>query len=274
MPLPYQSGPQAVAPYPYQQNPSPYQQVPPPYQQSPSPYQQPSQPEQQGGGYPEKPPKAPPTGRRTLVVVGFMMALTGLTALNPGLGAALAIVLLVIARTADRTSTALMRRRQLRGRSGRSDGVVAAASSPLQLVTAALITLPCLILPLLVGVVIGGIVTAVAATAYGLEWQPLSAVGFGSAALVALFTAWWGPGGSSLRRGAHIAARNTFRPQWVSAVLAVVLLAVGGFTFYQATQGEGAAWARNPIEAPTIDRPTFGDLRDAPFIRDLPIIGR
>ncbi|MEU4289823.1 serine/threonine-protein kinase [Kribbella sp. NPDC026596] len=275
MPLPYQSGPQPVAPYPYQQNPSPYQQNPSPYQQSPSPYQQPGQPQQQpGGGHPEKPPKAPPTGRRTLVVVGFMVALTGLTALNPGLGAAIAIVLLVIARTADRTSTALMRRRQIRGRSGRSDGVVAAASSPLQLVTAALITLPCLILPLLMGVVVGGIVTAVAATAYGLEWQPLSAVGFGSAALVALFTAWWGPGGSSLRRGAHIAARNTFRPQWVGAMLAAVLLAVGGFTFYQATQGEGAAWARNPIEAPTIDRPTFSDLRDAPFIRDLPIIGR
>jgi serine/threonine protein kinase len=264
---PYQQGPapapyQGLAPAPYQQGSTPAQ-----YQQGPAPgpYQQP--------GQPVRPEKAQPTGRRTAVVIGLMVALTGLTALNPGLGAATAIVLLVIARTVDRTSTALMRRRQLRGRSGRSDGVVAAASSPLQLVTAGLITLPCLILPLVMSVVVGGIVTAVAATSYGLDWQPLSAVGFGSAALTALFTAWWGPGGSSLRRGAHIAARNTFRPHWLSAVLAAVLLAVGGFTFYEATKGEGAAWARTPIEAPRIDRPTFGDLRNAPLIRDLPFIG-
>ncbi|MEV5960228.1 serine/threonine-protein kinase [Kribbella sp. NPDC051952] len=273
MPLPYQSGP--VEPYPYQGTPAPY-----PYQQHGRPGQhvQPSgQPGQHGQPgqqvQPAKPAKEPPTGRRTAVIIGLMIALTGLVALSPGLGAAIAIILLVIARTADRTSTALMRRRQVRGRSGRSDSLVAVASSPLQLATAALVTLPCLILPLTMAVVIGGIVTGVAATAYGLDWEPLSAVGFGTATLTALFTAWWGPGGSSLRRGAHIAARNAFRPQWLSATLAVVLLAIGAFTFYQATQGAGAAWARNPIETPNIERPTLGDLRQAPFIRDLPIIG-
>jgi len=111
------------------------------------------------------------------------------------------------------------------------------------------------------------------ATTQGLDWQPLSAVGFGSAALSGLFTAWWGPGGSSVRRGAHIAARNVLRPQWLSALVAVVLLAVGGLMFYKATQGEGSTWARTPIQTPTIDRPSLGDLRNAPFIRDLPIIG-
>jgi hypothetical protein len=166
-----------------------------------------------------------------------------------------------------------MRRRQIRGRSGKSDGVVAAATSPVQLVTAGLITIPCLILPLLTAVVVGGVVTGVAASAYGLDWTPLSAVGFGSAALTALFCCWWGPGGSSLRRGAHIAARNTLRPHWLSALAAVVLLAIGALAFYQATQGKGAGWARQPIQAPTIERPTLGDLRDAPFIRDLPLIG-
>jgi hypothetical protein len=257
MPLPYQSGP------PYSQ---PYQQ---PYQQAGPPATvQPAQPVQPG-----QPAKAAPTGRRTAVIVGFMVALTGLIALTPLVGSAVAVVLLVLARTVDRSSTALMRRRQVRGRSGKSDGVVAAAASPLQLAMAALITLPCLILPLIMAVVIGGIVTGVAATTYDLNWQPLSAVGFGSAALTALFTAWWGPGGSSLRRGAHIAARNTFRAHWLSALMAVVLLAIGGITFYQATQGAGAEWARTPIETPNIERPTLGDLRNAPFIRDLPIIG-
>jgi serine/threonine protein kinase len=257
MPLPYQSGP-----------PAPYSQ---PY---PQPYQQPgpSAPVQPAA-QPVQPAKAPPTGRRTAVVVGFMVALTGLIALTPVFGSAVAVILLVLARTVDRSSTALMRRRQVRGRSGKSDGVVAAAASPLQLVMAFLITLPCLILPLITAVVVGGIVTGVAATAYDLTWQPLSAVGFGSAALTALFFAWWGPGGSSLRRGAHIAARNTFRAHWLSALMAVVLLAIGGVTFYKATQGAGADWARTPIQTPNIQRPTLGDLRNAPFIRDLPIIG-
>ncbi|MFC6158436.1 serine/threonine-protein kinase [Kribbella jiaozuonensis] len=256
MPLPYQSGPPAPYSQPY---PQPYQQAGPPA---------PVQPAQ-----PAQPTKAPPTGRRTAVVVGFMVALTGLIALTPVIGSAVAVILLVLARTVDRSSTALMRRRQVRGRSGKSDGVVAAAASPLQLVMAFLITLPCLILPLMSAVVVGGIVTAVAATTYDLNWQPLSAVGFGSAALTALFFSWWGPGGSSLRRGAHITARNTFRAHWLSALIAVVLLAIGGITFYKATQGAGADWARNPIETPNIERPTLGDLRNAPFIRDLPIIG-
>lgn len=268
--------PVAEAPPVQQYGPASY--VAAPYQAG-APYQQPVQPSQPAHPvpvqptHPEKPVKAPPTGRRTAVIVGFMLALTGLVALTPGLGTVVAILLLVLARTVDRSSTALMRRRQVRGRSGRSDGVVAFAASPLQLAIAALITLPCLILPLLTAAVVGGIVTGVAASTYGLDWQPLSAVGFGSAALTALFCCWWGPGGSSLRRGAHITARNIFRPHWLSALVAVVLLAIGGFTFYQATQGAGADWARSPIQTPNIQRPTFGDLRNAPFIRDLPIIG-
>ncbi|GAA1549271.1 serine/threonine-protein kinase [Kribbella hippodromi] len=274
-PAPYAPTPYAAAPYaPDQYLPAPtgtpYQNAPAPYQNNqPVPYQEPSHPAPV-----QKPPRTAPTGRRTVVIIGFMIALSGLVALTPLVGAAVAIVLLVLARTVDRSSTALMRRRQIRGRSAKSDGVVAAAASPLQLATAALITLPCLVLPLIVGAIAGGTVTSIAVAAYGLDWQPLSAVGFGSAALSALFTAWWGPGGSSLRRGAHIAARNTFRAHWLSALIAVVLLAVGGIAFYKATQGAGAAWAREPIQTPHIQSPSLGDLRNAPFIRNLPIIGK
>ncbi|GAA3083012.1 hypothetical protein GCM10010530_06490 [Kribbella aluminosa] len=273
-PEPYSPEPYSPAPY----GPGPY--APAPYQSaSPVPYPQPSQPmpvqpAQPSPAQPAQPVKSPPTGRRTAVIIGCMFALTGLIAYTPGFGAAVAIILLVLARTVDRSSTALMRRRQVRGRSGKSDGVVAAAASPLQFATAVLVTLPCLILPLLTAVVVGGIVTGIAASSYGLDWKPLSAVGFGTAALTALFCCWWGPGGSSLRRGAHITARNTFRAHWFSGLMAVVLLAIGGFTFYQATQGGGAAWARQPIKTPNIHRPTLGDLRNAPFIRNLPIIGK
>jgi serine/threonine protein kinase len=265
-PGPYAADPYAPAPYA-----PPYQQSPQPMPGQPAHPVQPAQPGQPA--QPVQPAKSPPTGRRSAVIVGFMLALAGLIAFTPGLGSVVAIILLVLARTVDRSSTALMRRRQVRGRSGKSDGVVAAAASPLQLAMAALITVPCLILPLLTAVVVGGVVTGLAATAYDLNWPPLSAVGFGSAALTALFFSWWGPGGSSLRRGAHITARNTFRAHWLSGLVAVVLLAIGALTFYLATQGEGAGWARQPIETPNIQRPTLGDLRNAPFIRDLPVIG-
>jgi serine/threonine protein kinase len=264
-PPPYGQTPYPAEPYaPYAANPF-----------APAPYQQPSQlvPVQPAQPPVQKPAKSPPTGRRTAVIIGFMLALTGLVAFTPGFGAAVAIILLVLARTVDRSSTALMRRRQVRGRSGKSDGLIAAAASPVQLATAALLTIPCLILPLLTAVVVGGVVTGVAASAHGLDWKPLSAVGFGTAALTALFCCWWGPGGSSLRRGAHITARNTFRAHWISALVAVVLLVMGGVLFFRATQGGGADWARQPIQTPNIQRPTLGDLRHAPFIRDLPIVG-
>ncbi|WP_405062713.1 protein kinase [Kribbella sp. NBC_01505] len=260
--VPYQHAPQPVAPYqPPSRDVSPYKAP----SKDVSPYQQP--------GQAVEPHRAPATGRRTAVVVGLMVGLTGLIALYPLLGALAAIVLFVVARTVDRGSTALMRRRQVRGRSGRSDGVVAVASSPVQLVTAGLITLVCLILPLVVGAIVGGVVTGVTATARSLDWQPLSAIGFGSAGLAALFTAWWGPGGNSLRRGAHITARNIFRPRWLATAVAIVALGVGGYTFYEASRGAGSDWARNPTEGATIERPTLGDLRHAPLIRDIPIIG-
>lgn len=262
MPLPYQGAPQPVARYqPPSSEVSPYQAP----SQEVSPYRQP--------GQAVEPHRAPATGRRTAVVVGLMVGLTGLIALYPLLGALAATVLFVVARTVDRGSTALMRRRQVRGRAGRSDGVVAVASSPIQLVTAGLITLVCLILPLVMGAVVGGIVTGVTATAKSVSWQPLSAVGFGAAGLAALFTAWWGPGGNSLRRGAHITARNIFRPRWLATAVAVIFLAIGGYTFYEASQGAGSDWARNPTEGATFERPTLGDLRQAPFIRDIPLIG-
>ncbi len=204
-----------------------------------------------------------------------MLALAGVIAYSPGFGALLAALLMVLARTVDRGSTALMRRRQVRGGRGKSDGVVAVAASPVHLIAASLITVFCLILPVIMGFIVGGIFTAGAANANGLDWQPLSAVGFGTGAVAALFVAWWGPGGSSLRRGSKIALRKAFRPAWLSLLVAALLIAGGALSFHSAATGNGAGWARQPITAPELpNNPGFGDLRDWPLIRDLPLIGR
>ena len=311
MPLPYQSDPYPGAPYqgaPYQG--APYQghaaggqafagyaaqptnypgQGVAPYQPSyPQPYQQPQAPSQQPPQYgpvgkppkPERPARADGPASpnqqlaRSLVLAALMLALAGLMALTPGFGLLVATLLIIIARTVDRGSTALMRRRQVRGGRGKSDGLVAAAASPVHLIAASLITFFCLILPVIVGFIVGGIVSATAASARGLDWQPLSAVGFATGGLAGLLMAWIGPGGTSLRRGSKIAVRQAFRPAWLSILVAALLLAGATLSFTSAANGGGADWARTPINAPDLpNNPGLSDIRNYPIIRDLPLIG-
>jgi hypothetical protein len=203
-----------------------------------------------------------------------MLALGGLIAYTPGFGVLVAALLIALARTVDRGSTAIMRRRQVRGGRGKSDGLVAVAASPMHLLAAALITVFCLILPVIMGFIVGGIITAGAANEHGLEWVPLSAVGFGAGGIAGLFTAWWGPGGTSLRRGAKITLRKAFRPAWLSLLIAALLVGSAALLFKDAAAGNGAEWARQPITAPQLpDRPGLGDIGDWPIIRHLPVVG-
>ncbi|GAA1554516.1 hypothetical protein GCM10009789_04890 [Kribbella sancticallisti] len=302
MPLPYQAAPPAgptFAPYPAPANypgqaVAPYQQAyPQPYQQPQPPmtYQQPQQPAsyqqpQQHGTVAKRqdhtpvakvdaPPSANQQLARSVLLATLLFALAGLMALTPGLGLLVAAVLIVVARTVDRGSTALMRRRQVRGGRGKSDGLVAVAASPVHLIAATLITLFCLILPVIVGFIVGGTISAGAASSRGLDWQPLSAVGFGAGGLAGLLMAWVGPGGSSLRRGSKIALRKAFRPAWLSLLIAALLAGAAISSFTSAANGGGADWARTPVTAPDLpNRPGLSDFRDYPVIRDLPFIGR
>ncbi|MFI5711091.1 serine/threonine-protein kinase [Kribbella sp. NPDC051620] len=211
---------------------------------------------------------------RSVLVVGLMLVLGALIAYTPGFGVLVAALLIALARTVDRGSTAIMRRRQVRGGRGKSDGLVAVAASPMHLLAAALITVFCLILPVIMGFIVGGIITAGAANNYGLDWGPLSAVGFGTGGIAGLFTAWWGPGGTSLRRGAKITLRKACRPAWLSLLIAAILIGAAALTFKDAAAGNGAGWARQPISAPQLpDRPGLGDIGDWPIIRHFPIIG-
>jgi hypothetical protein len=131
-----------------------------------------------------------------------------------------------------------------------------------------------LILPVIVGFVVGGFVSLGAANANGLDWPPLSAIGFGVGGAVGLFVAWWGPGGTSLRRGTKITLRKVFRPSWLSLLVAALLLAAAALAFYSAANGGGADWAREPISKPELpNRPGLGDIRHWPIISELPIIG-
>ncbi|MFC5262535.1 serine/threonine protein kinase [Kribbella qitaiheensis] len=274
---------QGVAPYQasYPQN---YQH---PYRPEPQPQYRP----QPQGPYNNQPPQQGTVAKRpqgadgvvrpeqqaarSVLLVALMLALAGLMALVPGFGFLVTALLIVLARTVDRGSTALMRRRQVRGGRGKSDGLVAAAASPVHLIAATLITLFCLILPVIVGFVVGGIFTASAANTHGLDWQPLSAVGFATGGIAGLLCAWVGPGGTSLRRGSRITLRNLIGPAWLSLIVAALLVAAATAAFTSAATGGGSDWARAPIHAPDLpNRPGFGDIREYPVIRDLPFLGR
>jgi serine/threonine protein kinase len=259
--------PQSYQPQTYQ--PQSYQPQPQ-YRPEPAPYQPPPghnvAPKQPAGD------TAAPANQqlaRSVVVVALMLALAGLMALYPGLGLLVTALLIAFARTVDRGSTALMRRRQVRGGRGKSDGVIAVAASPVHLMAASLITLFCLILPIIMGFIVGGIVAAGAAGSQGLEGSQLSAVGFGAGGVAGLLVAWWGPGGSSLRRGTKITLRSAVRPAWLSLLVAVLLLVGAGASFASASNGGGSSWARSSLDLSSIT-----DVRGYPLIRDLPYIGR
>jgi serine/threonine protein kinase len=235
---------------------------------------------QSGHGPVQPGPFGPPAQQRPRSVAGSgtITALFVLTvaaaALYPLLTAIAVICGIVIARVVDRTGTAMMRRRQVRGGRGRSDGLVATLLSPVQLAVAALITLPCLILPFLMATISGAIVAVGLASVKGLHWPLLTVGAVASGACMGLLAAWWGPGGTSLRRGAHVAARATLRPTWFRALVVTGMLVIALFCGLAALSGRDTSWAPagDPLDRSNLPQaPQFPSI-DLPGI-DIPFIG-
>jgi predicted Ser/Thr protein kinase len=178
------------------------------------------------GGAWQPPSGGPGPIRPTGTLLGVLVALTGVGAVAPGGALVIAAVLMVVARAVDRSATSLWRRRQDAGRrSGDVPYVVAAL--PWHLVQALMSTLLALVLPALVGVSVAFIASA------GGQRQGTLVAGTpnhpGALALAAaatLLTAWWGPGGGSLRRGGRAMARTAIRTTVGRAVVWVFLALV------------------------------------------------
>ncbi|MBM6401482.1 serine/threonine-protein kinase [Phycicoccus sonneratiae] len=178
---------------------------------------------------------------RSGVLLALLALLAGVTVAAPLVGLLLLGAWMVLARTSDRSVTSLVMRRHDRGARG-SDVALAVASSPWHLVVGAVGSLVTLALPLLVGVsamfagalVVGGL-TGAAVRADGVV--PLLAAGVFTA-----LTAWWGPGGASLRRGSRSLVRGLTGHDTVRQVLVVALL-LGGAVLVALTASRGApAW--------------------------------
>ncbi|MEO7745968.1 MAG: serine/threonine-protein kinase [Actinomycetota bacterium] len=170
-------------------------------------------------------PSPRPTGRarRNGTLAAVLAALVGSAVTWPTATAAVAGLLMVLARTVDRSGAAMTRRRYDRG-GRRTDVLVGVVSVPWHLVGAVVATLLASVLPVVLGAA-----TAFSAglliTGAGASPRPTSPPALAAGAAVALLTAWWGPGGSALRRGSRVVVRATV-PSSAAAVLVVLLLVV------------------------------------------------
>ena len=181
--------------------------------------------------------RAQRTGSLLAMLALFVAAATSF----PLVAAAVALLWSWVARTADRSVTSLVLRRHQKGRR-RSDVPFAVAASPWHLVVGALATVVSALLPVVVGVcaVFSAALAMVAVTGGSPEPNARGPVAAG--ALVAGLMAWWGPGGSGLRRGSRSIVRG-ISPGRGGRVFALLLLAGAvALAAWSLTQGGPPDW--------------------------------
>lgn len=164
---------------------------------------------------------------RTWSLALLLAALLGLTALWPVVGLVLLILWSVAARWVDRSMTAQVVRRFKQG-SRRSDGVVALVSSPWHGVRAVLATAFAIIVPLFVGAVATITTALLISLSDGSSPELDSAPPWVVGLLVATCVLWWGPGGTSMRRGSRSVVRGVLRTEPLT-VIVLALCGVLGF---------------------------------------------
>jgi serine/threonine protein kinase len=158
------------------------------------------------------------------VLLGLLLVLAAVAGVAPWGATWIAALGMVGARVIDRSTTALLIRRDQRGPRG-SDGLMTVLALPWRLLTAGAATVIWLILPILIGISVAFICASVVSGEVIRPGTP-GPLAIGMAAL--LLTAWFGPGGGGLRRGTGKAIKFTVpstRAQIVTwSVLALVLV--------------------------------------------------
>ena len=174
---------------------------------------------------PDEPDPRINRANRAGTLLALAAAVTATAATWPGVALLLAVLWCWLARFSDRSVTALILRRYRNGRR-RADVPIAVALSPWHLVVAAGATVVGFVVPVVVAVsaafctALG--LSALTSTNPGPALAPAAAVGFASGTLIA----WWGPGGSSLRRGSRSLVRGMARGEIVTKALVACLLLV------------------------------------------------
>jgi serine/threonine protein kinase len=203
--------------------------------------------EWEGGAGEPDPRIGRPARRGTLLAL--MLALVVGFACFPVAAAVVALVISWAARTADRSVTSLVLRRHAKGRR-RSDVPFAVAASPWHVVVGAVGTIGGVLLPAVVGAcaVFSAALATVAVT--GGTPHPNTSTALAAGGLIAVLMAWWGPGGSGLRRGTRSIVRGVSPGRVATQVLVgvalVAALALAGWGVQHS--GVPQWW---PMQAPT-----------------------
>ncbi len=203
-----------------------------PVAQQPAQYPVAQQPRSMPRGPVQEPAQQPPVqpapthdqGRKPTrtgtVFVGLVLLAVSFAA-APVLTAVIFAGWAVLARTVDRVAWSITKRRHARGRR-RTDPLVGAVQSPLQMVMAALVTVFAVLLPGLLAVCGYFIVSLWAPASTGTMTAALPMAAAGGVLGV---TSWWGIFGGGLRRGSRAVIRG-LTPGGLGSVFAVCLLGV------------------------------------------------
>jgi serine/threonine protein kinase len=178
------------------------------------------------GGEPHEPD--PRFGRpsRGGTLLALSAGVLGVAAVWPMVAIGLVALWSWIARSANRSVTALVLRRREKGRR-RSDLPVAIMACPWHLIVSAVTTLLALVLPVIVATAATYYVALGVGALTGDDPQPARSLPLVVGALLGLLTAWWGPGSGGLRRGSRSLVRG-MTPGTGSTYLVVTLLLLLG----------------------------------------------
>lgn len=200
-------------------------------------YPQPGQPVAPAPGY-------APIPRRVGTMFALGLVMVALITYAPGIGLLAALGWSWLARFVDRLITAVALRRAARGGRDR-DMPLAVLGSPLHLIGSAISAVVAGVLPLLVGLGFGVGLRAMAGSVAGVPVGTASVVGISAAA--ALVVAWWGPGGTTLRRGSRSVARAV-SPGRHGGQVAVGMLLLAAAALGVLTQSSGWSLSWWPLD--------------------------
>ncbi len=178
---------------------------------------------------------------RSGTLLALLALFAAVTAASPLVAVLALTVWTALARTADRSVTSLVMRRHERGRRG-SDVAVAVASSPWHLLVGVVGALVALVVPVFVGVcaMFAGALAASALT--GSSAPADGVVPLVAAGVFAGLTAWWGPGGASLRRGSRSIVRGLTPTDLLHKAVTGGLLVGAAALLLLTLTGDGPSW--------------------------------
>ncbi|HET7822739.1 MAG TPA: serine/threonine-protein kinase [Ornithinibacter sp.] len=178
---------------------------------------------------------------RSGTLLALLAVLAAVSARAPVVAVLGLLAWVTLARTADRSVTSLVMRRHERGARG-SDVAVAVATSPWHLVLGLVGAAATLVLPLFVGVCAMFASALVLTAVRGTDVRTDDVLPLVVAGVFAGLTAWWGPGGASLRRGSRSIVRGLTPGEAAGQVAAGILLVVAAVVLAMTVTGDGPTW--------------------------------